>query len=98
MVARYGGDEFVVILARAGHEESARIARNAHAQVHQQTLEALAEYNLPSVTTSIGVATYPHDASSAEDLIEAADRAMYMGKYRGGNQVHLYSESANALS
>jgi diguanylate cyclase (GGDEF)-like protein len=98
LVARYGGDEFVVLLARAGHEESAQVAREVHAQVYQQTLGALAEYNLPPVTMSIGVATYPYDASNADDLIEAADRAMYMVKYRGGNRVHVYSESATALS
>ena len=98
LVARYGGDEFVVLLARAGHEESAQVAREVHEQVYQQTLGALAEYNLPPVTMSIGVATYPYDASNAEDLIEAADRAMYMVKYRGGNRVHVYSESATALS
>ena len=98
LVARYGGDEFVVILARAGQEKAAQVARDVHERVYQQTLGALAEYNLPPVTMSIGVATYPNDALNADDLIEAADRAMYMVKYRGGNRVHVYSESATALS
>jgi len=98
LVARYGGDEFVVIVARAGQEEAAQVAYTVHEQVYQQTLGALAEYGLPPVTMSIGVATYPKDALNAEDLIEAADRAMYMVKYKGGNRVHVYSESATALS
>jgi diguanylate cyclase (GGDEF)-like protein len=98
LVARYGGDEFVVILARAGQEEAAEVAHTVHEQVYQQTLGALAEHGLPPVTMSIGVATYPKDALNAEDLIEAADRAMYMVKYKGGNRVHVYSESATALS
>jgi diguanylate cyclase (GGDEF)-like protein len=98
LVARYGGDEFVVILARAGQEEAERVAHAVHEQVYRQTKEALAEYGLPAVTMSIGVATYPHDARNADDLIEAADRAMYMVKYKGGNRVHVYSESATALS
>lgn len=98
LVARYGGDEFVVILARAGQVEAAQVAREMHEQVYRQTLGALAEHNLPPVTMSIGVATYPHDALNADDLIETADRAMYMVKYRGGNRVHAYSESETALS
>jgi diguanylate cyclase (GGDEF)-like protein len=98
LVARYGGDEFVVILARAGQEEAERVAHAVHEQVYRQTMEALAEYGLPAVTMSIGVATYPHDARNADDLIEAADRAMYMVKYKGGNRVHVYSEPATALS
>jgi predicted signal transduction protein with EAL and GGDEF domain len=48
--------------------------------------------DLPPVTMSLGVATYPQDARSADDLIEAADRAMYSVKDVGGNKVSAYSE------
>jgi diguanylate cyclase (GGDEF)-like protein len=93
MVARYGGDEFVVILPQVGQKESIQVARTVHQQVYRQTKAALAEHSLPPVTMSIGVATFPDDVPNADELIEAADRAMYMVKYRGGNRVYAYSES-----
>ena len=55
--------------------------------------ELLARQNLPPVMLSIGVATFPEDAESAGELIEAADQAMYVVKHSGGNSVHAYSQS-----
>jgi diguanylate cyclase (GGDEF)-like protein len=93
MVARYGGDEFVVILPRVGRKESIKVAQIVHQQVYRQTMAALAEHELPPVTMSIGVATFPDDVPNADELIEAADRAMYMVKYKGGDRVYAYSAS-----
>jgi diguanylate cyclase (GGDEF)-like protein len=93
MVARYGGDEFVVILPQVGQQESFEVAQIVHQRVYRQTMDALAEHDLPPVTMSIGVATFPDDVPNADELIEAADRAMYMVKYKGGNRVYAYFES-----
>jgi diguanylate cyclase (GGDEF)-like protein len=91
MVARYGGDEFVVVLAGMGARAALQAAHYVHDQVYRQAGLALAEMNLPPVTLSLGVATYPQDARSADDLIEAADQAMYSVKDVGGNQVSTYA-------
>jgi len=93
LVARYGGDEFVVILSRVGQHESIQVSQTIQEHVRQLAAESLSEYNLPTVTLSIGVATYPDDARTAGDLIEAADRAMYVAKHSGGNRIHADSES-----
>jgi diguanylate cyclase (GGDEF)-like protein len=91
VVARYGGDEFVVVLSGVGARAALQAAYHVHEQVHRQAGSALAEMDLPPVTMSLGVATYPQDARSADDLIEAADQAMYSVKDVGGNQVSAYS-------
>lgn len=91
LVARYGGDEFVVILPTVGPENALRIAQQIKDQVYEIVTELLARQNLPPVMLSIGVATYPVDGQDAAALIEAADQAMYVVKHSGGNRVHKYS-------
>ncbi len=83
-VARLGGDEFAVVLSGLGESDS----------VHRTTdaiLKSLAEPFLLGgsnayVTASIGIASYPGDASTAEALIKCADQAMYAAKYAGKNR------------
>ncbi len=90
LVARYGGDEFVVILPRVGQQDSLTVAKTIRDAVYRLMDESLARYKLPPVTLSIGVATYPDDARTAGDLIEAADQAMYVVKHGGGDRVHAF--------
>jgi diguanylate cyclase (GGDEF)-like protein len=80
--ARYGGEEFVVILPQCGREDAISVAerlREAIASTHV--------HKIGQVTASIGVATYPTASKSKEELIEMADRAMYLAKAAGRNRV-----------
>lgn len=91
LVARYGGDEFVVILERVGRRERETVARAIQERACQIAGQALQAHNLPVISLSVGVATFPDDALNAADLIDAADRAMYVVKRSGGNNVRAYS-------
>ncbi|HKA19869.1 MAG TPA: sensor domain-containing diguanylate cyclase [Blastocatellia bacterium] len=80
--ARYGGEEFVIILPQCDRESAMKVA--------ERLREAIASRPVPKVgrvTASIGVATYPTGAKSKEELIEMADRAMYLAKAAGRNRV-----------
>lgn len=91
-VARYGGDEFVVLLHQAD-------ARGAEATA-RRILEAL---TLPvqldelsfTVTGSVGIAMYPDDGATANDLIKNADAAMYRVKERGRASFRFYQPQMN---
>ena len=92
LVARYGGDEFVAILPKVGQQEALQLTRRIRTQLYQLINVLLADHNLPPVSLSIGIATYPDDALQAGNLIEAADQAMYKVKHSGGDQICAYSE------
>ncbi len=90
-VGRWGGEEFVAILPGAGFEEAFQVAERIRVAVHQV---APGYVGVPGLSCSLGVATYPHDASEREDLIRRADKAMYEAKRLGRNQVRVAHELA----
>lgn len=90
-VARLGGDEFTVILTTLGH-----LSHVEH--LAQKLLDALAspfKLNAESayVSGSIGVAIFPDDGTTAEELIRKADQAMYAAKHAGKNQFSYFTRS-----
>lgn len=86
VVARYGGEEFAVIMPDTGWE-SARVAAERMRRAVEATSFPGGEVVSGGLTVSLGVASYPDHAGSDEELIEAADRALYQAKERGRNQV-----------
>jgi two-component system chemotaxis family response regulator WspR len=88
MVARYGGEEFAVILPDTSIEGAVRVANACRRQL--QALAIPNERSLPqgAVTISIGAAdAMPGENFTLDNLIEAADRALYAAKHRGRNTV-----------
>jgi diguanylate cyclase (GGDEF)-like protein/PAS domain S-box-containing protein len=94
VIARWGGDEFTLILNQISNlEEPARIG--------QRLLDALqAPFNIQEhqlhVRSSIGIAVYPKDGDIAETLIRNADAALYRTKQRGKNNYNFYTSTMNA--
>jgi diguanylate cyclase (GGDEF)-like protein len=81
MGGRYGGDEFLVLLAGTGPRGALRVA---------ERLRGLVRAHLRSpLTITIGVASHPLDGVDARALLGAADRAMYRAKALGGDRVCL---------
>ncbi len=86
--ARYGGDELVVVGRQTGYEEALRLARRLRRAVRER-------WGRDGVTASIGVAIAPQDGSLVDELIAAADDAMYAAKHRGGNALATALEVSN---
>ncbi len=87
IVARYGGDEFVIVLPQTPPSAAVQIAERMRKAVEQNTFLKKEGYSL-KMTASFGVASYPESANSKEELIRIADDAMYRVKYQTRNAVY----------
>ncbi|MFH2071424.1 MAG: diguanylate cyclase [Actinomycetota bacterium] len=83
---RYGGEEFAVILPDATLEQSAQRAEQIREALAEVSLRH-ADRELGHITLSAGIAAFPDHGGSLEDLILAADRALYQAKSAGRNRV-----------
>lgn len=89
--ARFGGDEFVVILPDTKTDEALVFAERLRASIEAMDVLEGTAIDVSAVTASLGVASFPDHARTAEGLFQAADRAMYAAKARCKNQVVLAS-------
>jgi diguanylate cyclase (GGDEF)-like protein len=90
LAARYGGDEFVIVLPKADSEVAAQAGLEIRRWVASRTEAELSEHRLPGLTVSIGIATFPTHATDAITLIDAADHAYYAAKRKGENQMSIF--------
>jgi len=93
LAARYGGEEFIFLLPNTEFATAAQVAEQARANIEQLNIEHRDSNVADHVTLSLGVACIiPSNASSAKQLIEAADCALYASKETGRNRVSCAAE------
>ncbi len=92
-VCRYGGEEFVAILPELGIEDALSRAESIRHMVSELRIYHRGEA-LREVTISIGVAVYPNNGDSLDQLLSLSDRALYEAKHLGRNRVVLAEHSA----
>jgi diguanylate cyclase (GGDEF)-like protein len=87
VMARYGGDEFMMILPNAEKADALRMAESIRNRIRTE-LNSMQEYSLMSaVTMSFGVASFPMDALTPMGLIQKADESLYRAKNGGRDRV-----------
>ena len=91
LLAKYGGDEFTVILPQTGRDGAMTVAERLRRSICEHTF-TLAPPG--SISISLGVATFPHDGSDGNLLLRVADRALYRAKASGRNRVEAHWEEA----
>ena len=92
VVARFGGDEFVVLISRLEAQHAEHVALTV-AEGILETLSKPFDVAGTSLTmpASLGIAIYPHDGANASELIKNADTAMYAAKQAGRNRIEHFS-------
>ena len=89
LVARLGGDEFAILVANSEHDDANPFSVAKRALVELQQPFKIADHEV-SINASIGIATGPDSGRRAEDLTDAADRAMYMAKRAGRGTIRAF--------
>jgi diguanylate cyclase (GGDEF)-like protein len=89
VVARYGGDEFIILMPETGPDQAQVLAERLRQWIATDPM--LVEHH---ITGSFGVASFPTHGFSIEDIIRVADAGMYVSKRSGGNRVSAAEEFA----
>ena len=89
IVCRYGGEEMTLILINTPLDITKQRAENICSGIRELSLQNQGEV-LPSVTVSLGVASFPLDGTTGEEIFQKADQALYQAKKAGRNQVVVY--------
>jgi diguanylate cyclase (GGDEF)-like protein len=91
-VARFGGEEFVIMLPEIDEHGGALVAEKIRAKIAQYPFHGRERQPGGQLTVTIGLAAYPVDSDNGLELVDVADRALYVGKRQGGNCVVLASD------
>jgi diguanylate cyclase (GGDEF)-like protein len=91
VVARYGGDEFVVLMPETGVEQATILSERLRLWIATDPM-----LNERRVTGSFGVAEFPLHGSNVEEIIRVADAGMYKAKHAGGNKVFSMAPTLDA--
>ena len=92
IISRYGGEEFVFLLPEADKEEAYTVSERLRKKLSELQLG-----DLPRITISLGIASYPDDSDDIDRLIKKADAALYTAKQCGRNKVVVYEEEMELI-
>ncbi|MBE9535994.1 MAG: sensor domain-containing diguanylate cyclase [Proteobacteria bacterium] len=90
VAARFGGEEFIAILPETPKEWAMEVAEKLRASIDAESVEGQENQPGGNLTATFGVACYPDDADFGAELIDCADKALYLGKAKGRNIVVPY--------
>ena len=94
VASRYGGEEFCILLPQTGMVEAGVIADRIRSRVSTTHFPHGKSQPLGHVTISVGVSTFAKNVDTPENIIAAADRALYQAKSMGKDRVEFYGESS----
>jgi diguanylate cyclase (GGDEF)-like protein len=87
VIARFGGEEFAVIMPQTEKEEALLVAERIRTSVRELLPRIWRTFPKDSITLTIGVSTFPIDGKDRKELIRSADKALYRGKMEGKDRI-----------
>jgi diguanylate cyclase (GGDEF)-like protein len=92
ILARFGGEEFVILLPEIDKEHGRKVAEKLRRAIERTDFPKAITQPLGRLTISLGLAAFPEDAKEAEALIDHADQGLYLAKSRGRNQTGVHEK------
>ena len=96
LTARYGGDEFIILLPDTSSDEAILLADRLYQAIAKEPV--ILNGQTTNITVSIGIATYPSHASTIDELMKRSDEALYWVKSHGRNRFMLFSPDIHTQS
>lgn len=93
LLAKYGGDEFVIILPQTDKVGAYLAAERLRESVEKQPFPGAETQPHNKITISIGLATYPEHGLTAEEILNHADKSLYFAKESGRNRTIIYNDN-----
>lgn len=90
LIARFGGDEFTILIRNIAHEKQVEDLARDIIEVFKEPICIEGIY--VNIKTSIGISFFPKDGHTSQELIKKADKAMYDAKKRGSNKFQIYKD------
>ncbi len=90
--AKYGGDEFVIILPNTDKVGAFLAADRLRDTVENETFPGEERQPMGRITLSVGVSSFPDHGETSDEILEKADKAMYYAKEQGRNRTQIYSD------
>ncbi len=91
VIARFGGEEFTVLMPQTDKDEAFLVAERIRQSIKEQIPKFWSSFPRDSVTVTIGISTYPYDGKETKELIRSADKALYKGKMDGKDRTILWN-------
>jgi len=95
VLARYGGDEFVLLMTHTSTEHARMVAERIRTAIQNTSFDM--NGNRVTSTVSVGIASYPDSVNAANEVLEKADVALYRSKQGGRNRVSYYDEESDPV-
>jgi len=95
VLARYGGDEFVIMMTQTSTRHARMVAERIRAAIYNTSFDV--QGNRVTSTVSIGIASFPNCVEAAENVLEKADVALYRSKQGGRNRVTYYDQELESI-
>jgi diguanylate cyclase (GGDEF)-like protein len=91
VIARFGGEEFAVIMPQTGKEEAFLVTERIRKAVREMIPRNWKKYPKETITVSIGIASFPEDGANRKEIIRSADRALYRSKMEGKDRTTVWT-------
>lgn len=92
VIARFGGEEFAVIMPQTEKEEAVLVSERIRKSIREQIPCTWKTFPKKAITVSIGIATFPYDGKERKELIRNADKALYIAKMEGKDRTVVWQQ------